>query len=149
MTARVLHNTECPIWTAAHLSTGIGPQVGPDYPILCALDLGSDSMRVLEWACQLGAASGAPVSALHVTSPGQNSVPEARKGIESILRRMKAGGDIDVRSGDMVTIINSRLRLLQASLLIIARRLTHSRLHHVLCLAYEIGRTSPCPVVSV
>ncbi len=152
VTANVLHNAECPVLTAAHADVHAEMPLGPTSPILCAVGLDPGCTRAIEWACQLGTACSAPVFLLHVTSARDQAVREARQKIESLLQGLNETvdiADVHIQCGHLTTIINSRLSLLHARLVVIGRKPAHHGLLHLRCHAYKVVREAHCPVVSV
>src|SRR5580658_6404462 len=66
VTAKVLHRTDCPIWTGAHTL----PSPLQNYAIrsvLCAVDFGLRSQQTVSWAKQIAAEFGARLTLAHVT----------------------------------------------------------------------------------
>jgi nucleotide-binding universal stress UspA family protein len=72
--AKVLHDAECPVWTAAHL----GEPPRRDYiacrKILCAVDGTSKSVSLMKWAGEFSKDIGATLRLVHVI-PGMEGVP--------------------------------------------------------------------------
>jgi len=152
VTAAVLHTGNCPILTTAHLGEDTEAPLGPAFPILCAIDLGPGSTKAIQWACQLGTASSAPVFLLHVTSAADYAMREAEHKAESLLRTLNKSADIAgifIEDGDLTSIMNARLRRLQARLLVIGRRSRKRSFHPLRCLTFKVVREALCPVVSV
>ena len=68
VTAKVLHDASCPVWTAAHRpDTASGVSAKPRR-IACAVDLGPQSSSILGWASRLCWEFGAPLSVIHVVA---------------------------------------------------------------------------------
>ncbi len=64
--ATVLHDAECPVWTAAHANE---PPVADHIQIrniLCAVDGTSNSVSVLKWAAELKKDTGGTLRLIHV-----------------------------------------------------------------------------------
>ncbi|PYT19850.1 MAG: hypothetical protein DMG58_35365 [Acidobacteria bacterium] len=56
VTAKVLHDAACPVWTGAHLPAAEqASQQVPIKQVVCAVDLSSHSENVLDWAARLAA----------------------------------------------------------------------------------------------
>jgi len=66
VTAKVLHDTKCPVWTAVHCQEK-GQISAQPRRIATAVDLGPHTSVVLTWASQLSWEFGAPLSIIHVT----------------------------------------------------------------------------------
>ena len=67
VTAKVLHDATCPVWTAAHANT----QGASNIPrlILCAIDGSAATSTVVHWAAAFAQAAGARLNLLHVVGP--------------------------------------------------------------------------------
>ncbi|MBV8903985.1 MAG: universal stress protein, partial [Acidobacteriia bacterium] len=53
VTAKVLHDSECPVWTDAHLEATPLESRLPYGNVLCAVDLRSRSTALIQWAARL------------------------------------------------------------------------------------------------
>jgi nucleotide-binding universal stress UspA family protein len=160
VTAKVLHDAPCPVWTGVHLAEG--PPVAWLTPkqVVCALDLGPASDAVLRWAHGRATAFRSELTILHVEprldSPGEeyfahewrrHLTAQAREAIAEVQSREGTRAQILLEPGDVANTAARVVRKLCADLLVIGRgespdaRLgTH---------AYDIIRKSPCPVVSI
>src|SRR3954464_3078251 len=58
VTAKVLHDADCPVWTGVHLEDAPSGPV-PLSRIVCAVDLGPQSSKTLCWAASLAVQFGA------------------------------------------------------------------------------------------
>ena len=67
VTASVMHDVRCPIWTAAHSDS----QHTPAMPrtVLCAVDPTNEGVRLLQYAALFSKRVGAALSVLHVVEP--------------------------------------------------------------------------------
>jgi nucleotide-binding universal stress UspA family protein len=162
VTAKILHDAECPIWTTAHPAFGPFLPGNVNTPILCALDLGPQSLEVLQWALRMADACRLRLHVLHVVTrlPAyfhksgprdwqQTIVEDAQNDISQILKGLAACAEIHVEVGEVLNVICSQARHLNAGLLIIGRSPSHGGLGRLRCHAYTIIREAPCPVVSV
>src|SRR5208283_425503 len=66
ITAKVLHDAECPVWTGVHIAEAATRPVELSH-VLCAVDLGPQSERALKWADWLSRTFEARLTLLHVT----------------------------------------------------------------------------------
>src|SRR5262249_40350522 len=75
VTAKVLHDAECPVWTAAHMEDA--PIMGhlACRKIICAVDRSADAGNLMKWAARLACDTGATLRFLHVV-PGIEAWPE-------------------------------------------------------------------------
>src|SRR5580765_2508864 len=76
VTAKVLHDTECPVWTAPHMEQPLsGPITGNN--VLCAIDATPQSSALIQWATEYAELIGAQLRLVHVVS-GISGWPERR-----------------------------------------------------------------------
>jgi nucleotide-binding universal stress UspA family protein len=158
--AKVLHDAECPVWTAAHLASQRAQ--AECRTILCAVDASPKSVPVVEWASQFAAASGASLRLVHVV-PGVEGWPErqmdrefqgflqksAREGIEKQLQSLEARPPLCVVLGNVAEAIRDEALRRDADLVVIGRGVLDETLGRLRTHAHAIIRQSPCPVLSV
>jgi nucleotide-binding universal stress UspA family protein len=163
VTAKVLHDTECAVWTAAHTET-------PEYVasaewgnVVCAIDTTGDAQHLIRYAGELSRAYGATVHLVHAIPAPPATLMEqylnrdfeaflkdsARQAIDAM--QIQAGTDFELRieDGNVSSIVAAAARKHEADLVLIGRgTLPHfgGRLRtHV----YPIIREAPCPVLSI
>jgi nucleotide-binding universal stress UspA family protein len=160
VTAKVLHDSKCPVWTAAHAVE----QTSPDVPrnILCAIDRTAEAVKVMKWAAEYSQKMGATLKLLHVVGPISDalSLPGERRLQEEVreeashqieLLRKKANVDAPFCAavGTVVETITEEARREQADLVLIGRGSLPHTLGRLHTHAYGIIQQSPCPVLSV
>ncbi|HPT26158.1 MAG TPA: universal stress protein, partial [Bryobacteraceae bacterium] len=64
VTAKVLHDADCPVWTGVHLEAPSVEAIQLNH-IAVGLDLGSSSERTLMWASRFASRIGAKLSLIH------------------------------------------------------------------------------------
>ena len=159
-TAKVLHDADCPVWTGVHIPET--PRAGlPPRRILCAVDLGAQSGKTLEWAAWLRREFDAALTLMHVTAaapePAHPAETHWRSQIrEAILEEFEhlqqgAGCQAEtlVESGEPAATICAAARRLEADALVIGRGSAAGVFGRLRTNAYAIIREAPCPVVSV
>lgn len=163
VTAKVLHDAGCPVWTGPHLEDAPAAESIAPRRILCALDLGPDSRPVLHWAAAFArefAADLAIVHALPLSLTRINGVyfdPEwrqqvaghARAGISELQQQMLTTAEVWIENGDPPDAIRDAAGRWDAGLLVIGRGRRAGVLGRLRANAYAILRESPCPVVTV
>jgi nucleotide-binding universal stress UspA family protein len=163
VTAKVLHDVDCPVWTGPHL------EAAPEWRdvqwrrIACALDLGPRSREVLAWAARMARQCGAALSLVHAV-PGSTAAlggltfdPEwgaelarmAREQMAQLQEGMPVCGDMHIETGDAAAAVSRAVEELGADLLVIGRSLHSGVMGRLRANAYAIIRESPCPVVSI
>lgn len=160
VTAKVLHDAACPVWTATHAEE----QRSRPLPatILCAVDGTAESTKLLQWAAPFSAALGATLKLLHVVGaitdwPSlereqllQDRIRDtARARIEDLQKAAHVLAPLRVAVGDVVETIVEEARQENADLILIARGSLTAPLARLRTRAYGIIRRSPCPVLSV
>jgi nucleotide-binding universal stress UspA family protein len=132
VTAKVLHGTECPVWTGAHVE---GPPV-PEFAIrsvLCAIDLSPRSNQVVAWAAHMATEFGARLTLTHVTGsvelwgPGGSYVDrkwkeavigDASQRIARLQQDMGLKADVFIASGDVPKVLSQAVQQTKADLLV-------------------------------
>ena len=74
VTAKVLHDAQCPVLTGVHVEGAPSEQDLGISQIVCAVDLGPDSERVLRWADRFARTFGSKLMAVHITRDGKEEV---------------------------------------------------------------------------
>ncbi|HLK50651.1 MAG TPA: universal stress protein [Bryobacteraceae bacterium] len=160
-TAKVLHDADCPVWTGAHLEHAPPPAADCLRRILCAVDLGPQSSKTLDWAMGLQTEFAAELTLVHATAPFSDD-PEAMAAewlerlrqnalaeLESLRKQTGARAELLVESGEPAHVISSVALRINADALVIARGSASGVFGRLRTNAYAIIRQSPCPVVSV
>jgi nucleotide-binding universal stress UspA family protein len=163
VTAKVLHDANCPVWTGPHLETTPNLESIHFRRVLCAIDLASGSPAVLEWAEDFARSHGAGLAVLHVL-PGSliqlggvyfdpewriEAARTARKQIERLRSGHEIETDVMIEFGEASAGVADLARRWQADLLVIGRGAAAGMLGRLRATAYAILRESPCPVVAV
>jgi len=160
VTAKVLHDAKCPVWTATHAEE----QRSRDVPrtILCAVDGTPATSGLMQWAVEFGQRMGASLKFLHVVPrisdwlalPGERELQEqvrdaARGNIDALKRSTSVEAPVRVAVGQIVDTVTEEARQEGADLVLIGRGSLQSPLGRLRTHAYGIIQKSPCPVVSV
>jgi nucleotide-binding universal stress UspA family protein len=161
VTAKVLHDADCPVWTGVHLEAESAEQV-QFRKVVAALDLGQQSERTLMWASRFAQGVGAQLTLVHATpnlegQAGEYFDPDWRKHVETQVReqvdalqqRLNTHAPLLVDSGDASTVVCQLAQEAGADLLVIGRGSAAGVFGRLRANAYSIIRQSTCPVVSV
>lgn len=162
VTAKVLHDVPCPVWTDAHVETTSKHYQSQPKAILCAVDDSPRAVEVMKWAGALAQQVGAKLHLVH-TVPGTGTFLEAELGVEVELAmrerleqklediRKQAGiqATIHVAAGDVADRVRAEAERFNADLLVIGRGVMHEALGRLRTHAHSIIRHSPCPVISI
>jgi nucleotide-binding universal stress UspA family protein len=162
VTAKVLHDADCPVLTGAHLEEG---EVAGDPPlrsILCALDLGAQSAKTLEWAAHMAAALNARLTLIHATPPLQPReggyfdpdwramlAGQAREELDRLTARLEVKPEVHVEDGEVAKVVCDSAGRFKPDLLVIGRGSSSGVFGRLRTHAYALIRGAPCAVVSV
>ena len=161
VTAKVLHDADCPVWTGVHMEAAKVEDVQLE-KIAVGVDLRSQSERTLMWARRFAQEVGAEMALLHVMpslegAAGEFYDPEwkqrmeesARQEIRGLMARLGWEAPVLVASGEVAESVCRLAREWGANLLVIGRGSASGVLGRLRANAYSIIRQSTCPVVSV
>jgi nucleotide-binding universal stress UspA family protein len=133
VTAKVLHETQCPVWTGAHLEEGPAGEFSIRH-VLCSVELNAHSRRTVSLAAEMAAAVNATLTLVHITGsveiygPGGSHVdPEWKEKIvgfaaEEIARLQQDVGtkvEVIINSGNVPELLNRAAEHTKADVLVI------------------------------
>ena len=160
VTAKVLHDVKCPVWTSAHKPEKPAPPAGYRN-ILCALDVWSNDLPILRWASLFACEQGATLKLLHavpgIKVPGalgpegfQTSLFDwARKELRTLQQEAVTSLEIVVEGGDVAHVVHKVAEADQSDLVVIGRGVIHELFGRMRSNVYSIIREAPCSVISV
>ena len=162
VTAKVLHDCDCPVWTAAHTDAPTLPEHVKCENIMCAIDTVPDAVRLIRQSVELAATLHARLRLVHAVPP-IDQTPATR--FEDVFRadimrmardqviklRDLAGTDVDIcmEMGSASQVVRASSMHHDADLVIIGRGKVHETLGRLRTNAYAIIREAPCPVLSI
>ena len=162
VTAKVLHDAECPVWTAAHIDQPPPLEEMSIRRIHCAVDLAPQSAGILRWAAALAAEYMAELVIVNAepmveSRPGKyldkefvsGLINEARAKLDQLKHEAGISAQVVVEAGEPAAVISRLAAEHGADLVCIGRGSAASGLGRLRANAYSIIRQSPCPVVSV
>ncbi len=161
ITSKVLHDADCPVWTAAHADS-LPPGRHVNWKkIVCAVGQSPHNRRLLEAAQDIHDTLGTAVQVLHAV-PGEEAFPQRlmdrefaavlrQRAAEEIADMQCAAGtkfDVSIETGDVAYAVARFACNAGADLVLVGRGEDRSRggLHSN---TYGIIRDSPCPVLSL
>lgn len=162
VTSKVLHDAQCPVWTAAHVEEPEVEKHRPVKKIICAFEGTEKSLPVVEWANTLAKTVGATLRIVHAVT-GVEAWPEAalnrnlegelasdaRQKIERMLAPTQIDAPLCIEAGDPPVVLGAEVERHNADLVVIGRGLLHASLGRLRTQSYGIIRHSSCPVISV
>jgi nucleotide-binding universal stress UspA family protein len=162
VTAKVLHDTNYPVWTGVHMERSPVGEPVSYRRFLCAVDLMADFERPLRAAADFASSFAGELMFVHAV-PGAEAVPErfmdrefrldlisdARERVSALLSRAGVtDAEIIIDSGEPAKVIRSVAMERAADVVFIGRG-EHSGAGRLRTHAYAIIRDSPCPVISI
>jgi nucleotide-binding universal stress UspA family protein len=162
VTARVLHDAACPVWTSAHAEE----QQAPVHPktIICAVDRPSDTgLAMLHWTAEFSKGMGATLRLLHAVPPVSDwlAIPseaelhkqlreQAYASLTSYLKQ-STGLELPLRvvMGKVAETVAEEARQEGADLLVIGRGAAQQPLGRIRSHVFSIIQAARCPVLSV
>ena len=161
VTAKVLHDAHCPVWTGVHASqmTAHPPQRWKR--MLCAADAATPDAHVLKWAAEFAEEQGAGLQLVHAVlgadptdkenDPGlyQFLFDTAREQIDKLQAEAGTNLDVCLMGGAVDRVVHRAAVDYDADLIIIGRGTIQRPLGRLRSSAYSIVREAPCPVISI
>ncbi len=162
VTAKVLHDAECPVWTGVHMEDPTQEEWKGIRHVICAVEADSSCARVIRWGSEFAKQFCASVTLIHAV-PALRAHDEAffdpdwrvmlantaRERIEAIQHEVGDRSPIYITEGEPAKAVAAAEADLGADLLVIGRSANTGVLGRLRANAYSIIRESPCPVVSV
>ncbi len=156
-TAKVLSDADCPVLTMQHAAT-IAPRSLEHRTWICAVELSSDSERVLRYARAAALAVGARLSVIHAIQTSETDSKtqrpseaelQARQQIAKLLSALSSDALVSIVVGPVKQALLDAVRKSSADVLVIGRSTHSGALGRMRDLTYSLICDSPCPVVSV
>jgi nucleotide-binding universal stress UspA family protein len=162
VTAKVLHDANCPVWTSAHTEEPPRREQATFRKILCAIDGTSDSIPLMKWAKDLAIDAEASLRLIHVV-PGMEAglarqmdrefEEELRREARITVEHLEHSAGIDapfcVEAGNIAESVCDEAREHGADLVVIGRGVSQGTLGRLRTHAHAIIRQSPCPAISI
>jgi nucleotide-binding universal stress UspA family protein len=162
VTAKVLHDAECPVWTSAHIETMTPENHLPCRDILCAVDLSPRSAGLIQWADRLAESLVANIRVVHAVRPmepwaesqidcqfEEDMRQDARRRIAGLQDEAGTTALICVVTGGVGEVVAQQATRHATDLIVIGRGCLQQKLGRLRTHAYRIIRQAPCPVISV
>jgi nucleotide-binding universal stress UspA family protein len=156
VTMKVLHALEKPVVTGLQFENHLPVSIRR---VLCAIDLGPASERVLCAALQASKRFGARLSVVHAQPPGYGDIFDdewrghAQRGamqkLEELTARLGVDAELHVEIEQPPRAISGMALKLAADLVVLGRGESDNLIGRLRANAYDIIRLCHCPVVSV
>lgn len=162
VTAKVLHDADCPVMTGVHRYDD-SPEAPLVYSeVLCALDSSPGALPVLRWARGLASKLTAHLDVVHAL-PAVDEISEncGEREVRRYLMEKAAREfavqfaeeippvEVELRGGAVAQVVRETALSKRSNLVIIGRGHADRVLGRLRTQTYAIIRDSPCPVISV
>lgn len=162
VTAKVLHDARCPVWTSAHVADDQAEDHVNCGSVLCAVDRSANATAIMKWADEFAKAHRASLRLIHAV-PGVEAWPdrqmdrefqvalekEAREFLNPLQQSARVEAPLCITVGDVAEAVEEEARRNGSDLIVIGRGVIQEKLGRLRTHAYAIIRHSPCPVISV
>lgn len=162
VTAKVLHDSRCPVLTCVHMEDAPPREKIEFKKILCAVDLGPQADAALRWAADFAEANRGTVTIVHAV-PVIEARPakyldtefhaelrrQAALEVEKLRLRVGINAEVLIVDGEPAKALREVAEEQKADLLVIARGSAAEGWGRLRKHAYDIIRNAPCPTVSV
>jgi nucleotide-binding universal stress UspA family protein len=161
VTSGVLHDVHCPVWTATHCEETT-PSPEAYSTVLCAIDLKPNSVDTLRVARQIASENKANLVIVYAEPAIDEFVHSAtatrfrrflefraKEDFEPLAQQANVASQLEVITGPVGESIANAARNHHADALVVGRGVIEERFGRLRTGAYDIIRTSPCPVFSV
>jgi len=163
VTAKVLHDAECPVWTGVHLEEAAAISPADVRHVICAVNFRPETTKTLRWAAAFAEETGAKLTVTHAVLETPPNLPdrytyqwhqEAHVGSEQRLRVLLLDSGIRadtfvVSDGDVPNALARAAEDKKAELLVIGRNCPEGATRRLGIHTYNIICQAPCPVVSI
>jgi nucleotide-binding universal stress UspA family protein len=163
VTAKVLHDAECPVWTGVHLEQSPPFDQIHFRKVMIAVDLcPTQALKAISWGAQFAEKAKAEMVIAHAYPSLEGRSGEyfdpnwrtyftemASEEITKMQRKLGTNAEVLVEAGDPAHVICNLAALHHPDLLVIGRGSAAGVFGRLKANAYAIIRQSPCPVVSV
>jgi nucleotide-binding universal stress UspA family protein len=161
VTAGVLHDVHCPVWTATHCDE-TPPATAPYANVLCAVDLSHTAVEPLRFAKRIACENKANLLIAYSEPAVEEFVHSAsasrfrrflefraKEEFEPLAQQANVTAPLEVVAGPVGESIAETARRHKADAVVIGRGVIEERFGRLRTAAYDIIRNAPCPVFSV
>lgn len=162
VTAKVLHDVKCPVWTSAHIPEAPALPAGYRH-VLCAVDFTEKAAPLIIWTTRFAREHGATVKLVHAIPAAQPPdgidiegrkfraylMDMSREELAKVQREAGTSFETIVEGGDVAPVVSRAAAENEADLVVIGRGVLQEFFGRMRTHVYSVIREAPCPVVSV
>jgi nucleotide-binding universal stress UspA family protein len=162
VTARVLHDVDCPVLTGVHRETIPLPARADIRHVVCAIDSDEGFASVIRGAAEIGLLLHSQVTPIHAVpaadelsdNAGEIEVRKflfrlATEKFSRLQRELGVAANIALAGGPVAKVVREAVLRTNADLVVIGRGHTQRGLGRLRTNTYSVIRSSPCPVLSI
>jgi len=162
VTAKVLHDTHCPVWTGVHAEEVTAHSPDRWKRMLCAVDTNEHGESLLKWASGFALQQSLELQLVHAVAGADGMWTEQRDpsmygflfhaARERLVKlQTSVGTNLEIRliGGSVGSAVHQAALDYDADLIVIGRGAIQTSLGRLKNSAYSIIRAAPCPVISV
>jgi nucleotide-binding universal stress UspA family protein len=163
VTAKMLHDLKCPIWTSVHAETAPPLEKIHCRRILCSIDLTESSRDILAWASWVAGEYQAGLGIVHATVAADAlaagwhlreefahyASTQANLRMDALQKDVGTAAQVFIHPGTPKAVVATAVSEFDADLLIIGRHGKTGFMEDLFPNATAILRESPCPVISI
>ncbi len=158
VTAKVLHDVSCPVWTGAHAGKNAN---WPIRNILCAVSLDEESAPLARAAGAIAKSFSARLTLFNAVGYAHPAIDvdydhyrkqlleDATQKLQSLRWENQIEANIVLAEGSAVMAIHQQALELSAGLVIVGRGHSQGAVSRLWSDLYDVIRESPCPVLSI
>lgn len=148
VTAKVIHDTLCAVWTSAHVEK----LHNPPYPcrlIMCAVDGTQESIKTIRHAGLLAEDLECSMIIVHVMPEGMTQSESLSSRLQTCEELAQVSVPICVEKGEPAMVVPEIAKRYGADLVVVGRGHAPDFLGSWRSHVYSIIRNSPCPVLTI
>ena len=162
VTSKVLHDSDCAVWTAPHAEEPAMKQHWPCRNVLVAVDRGEHQVSLLRRATELARELDASVRLVHAVPAAEHQpwefggdefghflIQMANQDMAKLQESVGTKFEVTVIAGGIGPVVRKVAEEQHADLIVIGRGAIHETMGRLRSTSYEIIRQSPCPVLSL
>jgi nucleotide-binding universal stress UspA family protein len=149
VTAKVIHDALCAVWTSAHIEKLHSPPY-PPRQIMCAVDGSEESFKIIRHARSLAENLECSWIIVHALPPGQEQLESQRVSRLQTCEELAQGNiPICLEKGEIAEVVPELARRYGADVLIVGRGHAPDFLGSWRSHVYAIIKAAPCPVLTI
>jgi len=159
VTAKVLHDTDVPVWTGVHAEEIAAHPPDRWKRMLCALDDDPRDLPALLWAAEFASEQKLELRLVHAVRGPEDCEDNpsfreflfnvARERIDKLQAQARTKFELCLQVGDAGRVVHQAALGHSADIVVIGRGVIQKPFGRLRSSAYEIIREAPCPVISV